>query len=240
VTVQELIDGLRKMDPGAQVRFFHLRRVREDGTGRVESYPVLEVGDADGEATLSDFLAEGPCLYKVKEVEWEQPALRAVELDEAEAAPEGPGPAGDPPVDTLLVDPPFTKEEWSSVEFEDIRPAGTPLGRRVLGYVHTYHQAVMGSNRLGELLTAAGMPEARDETFDERVLRRVLRRLLGRPDTTVRGLETLMAVGEFARFLSREQGVTLTPGTLALADKVRPLAVVTLALCVNRHFGLVR
>jgi hypothetical protein len=238
MTVRELIDELGEMDPDAEVRFFHLRRVRCDGTGRVESYPVLEVGEGDDQVTLSDFLTEGPCLYKVKEVEWEQPALKAVDL-EVEGAESAPDET-DPPVDTLLVDPPFTREEWSSVTFAEIGQEGTPLGRRVLDYVQGYHAAVIGSNRLGELLTAAGMPAARDATFSERVLQRVLRRLLGRHHTTVQGLEMMMAVGEFARFLSRQEGVTLTPGTLGLVDKVQSLAVVTLVLCVNKHFGLAR
>ena len=43
MTVRELIAELRGLDPDSQVRFFHLRRVLADGTGRVDSYPVLAV-----------------------------------------------------------------------------------------------------------------------------------------------------------------------------------------------------
>ena len=41
MTVRELMAELQGLDPDAEVRFFHLRSVKEDGSGRVESYPVL-------------------------------------------------------------------------------------------------------------------------------------------------------------------------------------------------------
>src|SRR5262245_47575936 len=119
MTVRELIAELQGLDPDAEVRFFHLRRVLDDGSGRVDSYPVLEAAEGDdGEVTLSDFLVDGPALYRVRRREWpEQPALGPYEPDE----PEEPGPepgglaaADQPlagPVDTLLLDPPFSREE---------------------------------------------------------------------------------------------------------------------------------
>jgi hypothetical protein len=93
MTVRELMDELRDLDPDAEVRFFHLRAVKEDGTGRVESYPALEVAQGEGEVTLSDFLTEGAVLFRVrKKGRRSGPSSRLLkspepgELDQPEAA----------------------------------------------------------------------------------------------------------------------------------------------------------
>lgn len=86
MTVRELLTELQEMDPEAEVRFFHLRKVMKDGSGRVESYPVLDVSQGDDEITLSDFVCEGACLYKVRRADWEQPALKSREVADEDDA----------------------------------------------------------------------------------------------------------------------------------------------------------
>jgi hypothetical protein len=238
MTVRELMAELQGLDPDAEVRFFHLRAVKEDGSGRVESYPVLEVTQAeDAEVNLSDFLTEGPVLYRVREVDWEeQPALRGPEPD----SDDEPGPSERPaePEDTLLVDPPFTREEWSRLAVRDIGREDSPVGRRVAEYLRRYERAVMGSNRLPELMAAAGLQVGSQRPMTEGLLRKALKGLVERGDTTVQGMEVVMAAANFARFLHDQQGFPLGRSTLGWVEKAETVALGVLILAVNRHFGI--
>ena len=103
------------------------------------------------------------------------------------------------PWDTLLMDPPFSKEEWA----EDIHEDGTPAGQRVLAYLQQYHDAVLGSGRTVELLDKEGLT-AREQTMTEALHRKFLRRLLHADDCTERHLETLIAATSFARFVDKD------------------------------------
>jgi hypothetical protein len=247
MTVRELVAELQRLDPEAEVRFFHLRRVRDDGSGRVDSYPVLEVAEGgDGEVTLSDFMVEdeGCALYKVTRREWpEQPALKGYPLElEQEGGEDEPEPLPEEqhgePVDTLLVDPPFTRAEWSGIAVRDIGAEGTPLGRRVFHYLHQYHEAVMRSNRLPQLMAAAGMPADSGQPMTESHLRKALRRLVEQEGCTVHRLEVMIAAGDFVRFLQEQKAVPFGRATLDWLGKLETLTVLTLVVCVNKHFGL--
>jgi hypothetical protein len=240
MTVRELIAELRGLDPDAEVRFLHFSVVKEDGSGRVESYPVLDVAHAgDGAVDLSDFLTEGAVVYRVREVDWhEQPALKGLE-PEAEADDE-PAPAEMPtePVDTLLVGPPFTRTEWSGLAISDLGREDSPVGRRVAEYLRRYEKAVMGSNRLPELMAAAGLPVESQRPMTEGLLRKALWRLVERGDTTVHGMEVVMAAANFARFLHSQGAFPLGKTTLGWLERAETLALGVLILAVNRHFGI--
>jgi hypothetical protein len=241
--VRELVAELQGLDPEAEVRFFHLRNVKEDGTGRVDSFRVVEVSKGDdGGVALSDFQAEDGCLYRVRSLEWpEQPALKSYQLEEeAVDEPLPAQPSAEAPTGTLLVDPPFSKEEWRQVRVEDVGEEGTPLGKRVLAYIRLYHEAVLRSGRAGELLDEAGLATDPQRPLSAALLRRFLRGLLERDDNTVRRLETLMAVSSFVHFLGDNQSLRLGPKTLQLVEHLDATTVLIFTVCVNQHFGLLR
>ena len=138
------------------------------------------------------------------------------------------------------MDPPFSKEEWGSVKFEEISEEGTPAGQRVLAYIQKYHDAVLKSGRTTELLDArlACLPESNPLT--EGLLRKFLRRLLEQDDCTVRHVETMMAATSFARFVDKDESLPLGQKTQELVEKVEAATIVLFIACVNRHFRFIR
>jgi len=139
---------------------------------------------------------------------------------------------------SLLVRPPFTREEWANAEVSDL--ARGPMGRRLADYLALYTEAVVkqGRERLDALLHEAGMPLQSEEPFSVPWLRRVLKRLSQRrAGFGVEFLEQLLAVNSFVDYVTGQAGVRLGKKTRHWADLCNDLAVLVLVVCVNEHFG---
>jgi hypothetical protein len=120
----------------------------------------------------------------------------------------------------------------------DLGEEGTLLPRRVFRYLHRYQEGVMRSNRLPELMSAAGMPTDSRQPMTESYLRKALRRLVAQEGCTVHRLEVMIAAGDFVRFLQEQKAVPFRPATLDWLRKLATLTVLTLVVCINKHFGL--
>jgi hypothetical protein len=141
---------------------------------------------------------------------------------------------------TLLVDPPFAKEEWARTQVRDLTDG--PMGRRLSEYLALYAAAVAGQGeaRLDELLERAGLPIASPETFTLPRLASALSQLATRGCAYgVDFLEQLVAVNRFVEYLEAHDQVRLDRTTKNWAERCQELALVTLVVCVNRHFGFI-
>jgi hypothetical protein len=138
---------------------------------------------------------------------------------------------------SLLVNPPFTKGEWAAARVRDLGRG--PLGRRLTQYLTCYADAVVGQRqeRVNALLEQAGLPGGSPEDFTLHHLARALSRLATRDAYGVDHLEQLLAVNRFVEYLTAHDDVWLDPRTRAWAERCQEVALVTLIVCVNRHFG---
>jgi hypothetical protein len=219
VKVSELIDQLRQQNPDAEVRIYHLSRVGKNGMGHVFSFPVASVNAAGEQVTLNDFTAVEGSLWNVKEAEWGgEPALGRV------------GPARGEGVETLLVDPPFTAEEWARLVPTDMRQG------RALAYFCSYREAVARSGRTDELLAEAGFLQRGDSPLNDRVIGRVLRGLVTRHEFSLHRMEVLMAAGDFARFAQEHEGIRLGKKTVGWLSNVDVLAAAALFFYADKHY----
>jgi hypothetical protein len=144
-----------------------------------------------------------------------------------------------PMVKSLLIDPPFSREEWAGVDLEEL--ADSPLGQRLLDYLCLYTKAVVKQSprRLNRLLKRAGLPVDSKEPFTLPQLRKVLLRLA----TWKRGrgvgvLEQLLAVNAFVDHLMEEAVFPWDGTTRHKARRCKERALRVLIACIDTHFGL--
>jgi hypothetical protein len=81
---------------------------------------------------------------------------------------------------SLLVNPPFTREEWATADLEEL--ADGHLGKRLVDYLCLYTHAVikLSPKRLHRIMKMAGLPVDSPRPFSLSMLRRVVSRQAAR------------------------------------------------------------
>jgi hypothetical protein len=139
---------------------------------------------------------------------------------------------------SLLINPPFMKEEWAEADLE--RLADSPLGERLVDCLCLYTHALLkqGQERLERLMKKAGIPADSQELFTVPQLRRAISRLVARKSRWgVDYLEQLLAVNAFVDHVTEEGVIRLDRRTQQMARLCKELALRVLFACIDRHFG---
>jgi hypothetical protein len=139
---------------------------------------------------------------------------------------------------SLLVSPPFTKEEWAEADMECL--ADSPLGERLVDYLCLYTHALLkqGQERLEGLLETAGIPADSKEPITLPQVRRVVSGLVaGRRRFSVGYLEQLLAVNVFVDHATGAGAIRLDGRTQEKTRKCKELALRVLFACIDDHVG---